>query len=100
MFIVSFNTFHIFSESSESQPHDVNEEKRNIYIPTVPYYKEKYGLNEIEVVGLLIGARGTITSFVKNFAVQYNISEAALKNISQSVVRSSILILRTHIYGI
>uniref|UniRef100_A0A8D8VK96 Reverse transcriptase n=1 Tax=Cacopsylla melanoneura TaxID=428564 RepID=A0A8D8VK96_9HEMI len=47
-------------ESNENQPYDVNDEKRSIYNPTIPYYKNKYGLNEIEVIGLLIGARGMI----------------------------------------
>ncbi|KAL1446364.1 hypothetical protein WDU94_005663, partial [Cyamophila willieti] len=87
-------------ELHSNQPNEVNQEKKDIYIPTVPYYKEKYGLNEIEVRGLLIGARGTITSFFKSFSAEFNISEASQKIISQSVIRSSILILRNHIYGI
>ncbi|KAI5731459.1 hypothetical protein M8J77_010249 [Diaphorina citri] len=87
-------------ETSAEQPDEVNEEKRSIYIPTIPYYKEKYGLSEIDVRGLFIGARGTITSFFKSFAVEFNISESTLKCISQSVTRASILILRNHIYGI
>ncbi|KAL1452451.1 hypothetical protein WDU94_006682 [Cyamophila willieti] len=86
-------------ERDANQPQDVNEEKRNIYLPTTTYYKEKYNLKEIDVRGLLIGSRGTITSAFKNFATEFNISESCLKNISQSVVRASIIILRNHIYG-
>lgn len=86
-------------ESRESQPQDVNEEKRNIYLPTIPYYKGKYDLEEIDVRGIFIGSRGTITSPFKSFATEFNICESVLKVISQSVVRASILILRNHIYG-
>ena len=71
----------------------------NVYVPTIPYYKEKYGLVDIEVIGLMIGARGTITSFFKNFCGKFNIKEAVIKRIVQSTVRGSIGILRQHIYG-
>ncbi|KAJ4427579.1 hypothetical protein ANN_25227 [Periplaneta americana] len=44
-------------ETGSSQPEDVNQEKINIYLPTVDYFKVKYQLENIEVIGLLIGAR-------------------------------------------
>ncbi|KAJ4429474.1 hypothetical protein ANN_21643 [Periplaneta americana] len=47
-------------ETGSSQPEDVNQEKINIYLPTVDYFKAKYQLEDIEVIGLLIGARGVI----------------------------------------
>ena len=37
-----------------------------IYEPTVSYYKTKYKLQEIEVLGLMVGARGTIPGFFVN----------------------------------
>ncbi|KAJ4427439.1 hypothetical protein ANN_25061 [Periplaneta americana] len=48
------------SEAQEQQPAEVHAEKCRIYEPTVPFYSEKYHLTSIEVVGLMIGARGTI----------------------------------------
>ncbi|KAJ4432421.1 hypothetical protein ANN_21040 [Periplaneta americana] len=49
-------------EAQEQQPTDVHAEKCRIYEPTVPFYLEKYHLTSIEVVGLMVGARGHNTS--------------------------------------
>ncbi|KAI5753643.1 hypothetical protein M8J77_002061 [Diaphorina citri] len=86
-------------ETNCNQPHEVNEEKRNIYLPTVSFYKEKYKLIDIEVMGLLIGARGTITTFFKDFCIKFSIKEDTIKKIVQTTVRGSIGIIRNHIYG-
>ncbi|KAJ4451318.1 hypothetical protein ANN_02779 [Periplaneta americana] len=50
-------------ETYKGQPADVHEEKRAIYVPTIPYYKDKYQLHDISVTGLMFGARGTIPNF-------------------------------------
>ncbi|KAJ4434213.1 hypothetical protein ANN_22761 [Periplaneta americana] len=44
-------------ETDEEQPAEVDKEKKNIYNPTIPYYLQKYQLEELEVIGLLVGAR-------------------------------------------
>ncbi|KAJ4450978.1 hypothetical protein ANN_02413 [Periplaneta americana] len=45
-------------ETDEEQPAEVDNEKKNIYNPAIPYYlKKKYQLKELEVIGLLVGAR-------------------------------------------
>ncbi|KAJ4441445.1 hypothetical protein ANN_11300 [Periplaneta americana] len=44
-------------ETDEEQPAEVDNEKKNIYNPTIPYYLKKYQLKELEVMGLLVGAR-------------------------------------------
>ncbi|KAJ4450631.1 hypothetical protein ANN_02060 [Periplaneta americana] len=49
------------------QSAEVHHEKKSIYEPTVNYFKLKYALIHVEVFGLLIGARGTIPAFSKNF---------------------------------
>ncbi|KAJ4428838.1 hypothetical protein ANN_25831 [Periplaneta americana] len=54
-------------ETGSSQPEDVNKEKINIYLPTVDYFKAKYQLEDIEVIGLPIGARGVIPNFYESF---------------------------------
>ncbi|KAJ4438948.1 hypothetical protein ANN_14902 [Periplaneta americana] len=36
---------------------EVDKEKKNIYNPTIPYYLQKYQLEELEVIGLVVGAR-------------------------------------------
>ncbi|KAJ4447114.1 hypothetical protein ANN_09114 [Periplaneta americana] len=45
-------------ETNEEQPVEVDKEKNNICNPTIPYYLQKYQLEELEVIGLLVGARG------------------------------------------
>ena len=53
-------------EINAEQPAMVDREKKEIYEPTVEYFKNKYGLKEVSVIGLLVGSRGTITKeFVK-----------------------------------
>ncbi|KAI5721493.1 hypothetical protein M8J77_021497 [Diaphorina citri] len=86
-------------EIDRNQPEAVDKEKKSIYEPTIPYYKEKYGLQDIEVIGLLIGARGSITSRFIEFCQRFNIHQDSMKNIVHSIVRSSIEILRNHIYN-
>ncbi|KAJ4445605.1 hypothetical protein ANN_12287 [Periplaneta americana] len=50
-------------EMGSSQPEDVNKEKINIYLPTVDYFKAKYQLEDMKMIGLLIGARCVIPKF-------------------------------------
>ncbi|KAJ4443655.1 hypothetical protein ANN_05330 [Periplaneta americana] len=45
-------------DSHQNQPEEVNLEKRAIHEPTIPYYKTSYKLKDIEVIGLMVGARG------------------------------------------
>ncbi|KAJ4445028.1 hypothetical protein ANN_06827 [Periplaneta americana] len=50
-------------ETNEEQPAEMDNEKKNIYNPTIPYYLQKYQLEELEVIGLLVGARVAIGLF-------------------------------------
>ncbi|KAJ4442630.1 hypothetical protein ANN_04219 [Periplaneta americana] len=61
-------------ETGSSQPEDVNQEKINIYLPTVDYFKAKYQLEDIEEpiniekVGVrLLSAFSVPTPLSKNF---------------------------------
>ncbi|KAJ4435274.1 hypothetical protein ANN_23852 [Periplaneta americana] len=54
-------------ESHEHQPEEVHEEKRNIYEPSISFYKDKYHLESIVITGLMIGALGTIPRFLVDF---------------------------------
>lgn len=86
-------------EMNCGQPTEVDMEKKKIYEPTIPYYKNKYGLQEIEVIGLMIGARGSLTSMFILFCERFNIPKDVMKQIVLCTVRSSIAILRNHIYN-
>ena len=50
-------------ETANTQPSDVDKEKKSIYEPTVPYFLEKYNLKSISVTGIFFGAQGTISKF-------------------------------------
>ncbi|KAJ4435449.1 hypothetical protein ANN_18064 [Periplaneta americana] len=49
--------------------------KINIYLPTVDYFKAKHQLENIEVIGLLIGARGVIPKFFESFRKAFELRE-------------------------
>ena len=87
-------------ETHADQPIEVNLEKINIYLPTIPYYKKKYKLQDIDVIGLMIGARGTITAFFfRKFCLQYNLGTSFIQSVTQAVIKDSIQNLRDHLYG-
>ncbi|KAJ4434474.1 hypothetical protein ANN_23036 [Periplaneta americana] len=51
-------------ETAIEQPVAVHEEKKTIYDPTIQYFRDYYHIQgQIEVFGLLFGARGTIPKF-------------------------------------
>ena len=54
-------------EQDANQAEAVNLEKKAIYDPCIPYFKQKFGLVDIEVFGLQVGARETISIFVVDF---------------------------------
>ena len=49
-------------EISKEQTNEVDLEKKKIYEPTASFFQKEYNVGRVEVVGLLFGARGTITS--------------------------------------
>ncbi|PSN45168.1 hypothetical protein C0J52_03914 [Blattella germanica] len=66
-------------ESHADQPIEVHNEKCSIYNATISYYKNKYQLKDIVVLGLMVGARGTITS---QFCRQFNLDKNFIKEIA------------------
>ena len=85
-------------ETGEEQPLQVHNEKCLIYDPTIPYYLDKYHLTSIKVIGLLIGARGTIPRQLVDFSKQFHLSNAFLKDLAITAVRGSLKILEKHLY--
>ena len=86
-------------ESSATQPQDVHEEKSSIYTPTIAYYKEKYGLLDIDVEGLFIGARGTISEHFLKFLRKFDLERSIAREIAVTAVKYSIQIVRNHLYS-
>ncbi|KAJ4427892.1 hypothetical protein ANN_23900 [Periplaneta americana] len=85
-------------ETGSSQPEDVNQEKINIYLPTVDYFKAKYQLEDIEVIGLLIGARGVIPKFFESFKKTFELPQTLTADIITSVLKRSCQILNYRNY--
>ncbi|KAJ4435327.1 hypothetical protein ANN_17937 [Periplaneta americana] len=80
-------------ETGSSQPEDVSKEKINIYLPTVDYFKAKYQLEDIEVIGLLIGARGVIPKFFESFRKTFELPQTLTADVITSVLKRSCQIL-------
>ncbi|KAJ4428044.1 hypothetical protein ANN_24058 [Periplaneta americana] len=85
-------------EKQKSQPEDVNREKNDIYVRTVPYFMDKYGLQQIEVIGLMVGARGTVPGFFFQTWQRFGLQRKAIDDIVLAALRGSIFILRNHLY--
>ncbi|KAJ4430209.1 hypothetical protein ANN_22419 [Periplaneta americana] len=81
-------------EIHEDQMHEVNSEKKQIYEPTIPFFKDKYCLSHIDVIGLMVGARGTITSFFANKCKNLGLPHSIVKEIAISALKGSVQILK------
>ncbi|KAJ4446098.1 hypothetical protein ANN_12790 [Periplaneta americana] len=85
-------------EAQEQQPAEVHSEKCRIYEPTVPFYLEKYHLTSIEVVGLMVGARGTIPRLFASFCKKFQLNNDFIRDVSLAAIRGSLVILKYHLY--
>ncbi|KAJ4441256.1 hypothetical protein ANN_11110 [Periplaneta americana] len=74
-------------ETYKGQPEDVHEEKRAIYVPTIPYYKDKYQLHDISVTGWMFGARGTIPNFSSQFCKTLELYKSFLNELALLIIR-------------
>ena len=86
-------------ETSTDQPNQVNEEKKLHYEPCIPYFQAVYKLKKIEVIGLMVGARGTITNFFEGFRKKFGIPKKTVEDIVISVIRGSYQIYHNHVYS-
>lgn len=87
-------------EKSVDQPHEVDAEKKLHYEPCIPYFQQKYALGNIQVIGLLVGARGTITQFFEDFRKRFNIPKAVVQDIVIATIRGSCQIYQHHVYNV
>src|SRR3978361_2146605 len=87
-------------ENDTRQADLVHQEKCDIYNPTINFYKSKFNVKSLSVIGLLFGARGTL---VKNYIVfrkKFGLPKSLDNKITLSILKYSIYILRDHLYGI
>jgi len=60
---------------------------------------KKYQLKQIEVIGLMIGARGTIPKFFEDFRKRFQLPKDLIHKIVMNVLRGSCNILHNHLYN-
>lgn len=87
-------------EQNSDQPNLVHEEKRKIYEPTIPFYKSKFKVDNISVIGLLFGSRGTLTQNYIHFRKKFKLPKSLDYDIVLKILKSSVYILRHHLFGI
>jgi hypothetical protein len=85
-------------ENVSSQPEDVHKEKVKIYTPSIDFFKEKYNLKSIEIIGLFVGSRGTISNFLENFRIRFHLNKSLLSEVAIKAIKSSTQILHHHLY--
>ncbi|XP_050066622.1 uncharacterized protein LOC126555788 [Aphis gossypii] len=85
--------------NEDNQDKLVDEENKSIYEPTVPFFKEKYQINNWEVHGLWFGARGTASPLLKDFFKNKALDLRELKDISLTVMRDTLNIIHKHLYS-
>ncbi|KAL1446313.1 hypothetical protein WDU94_005645 [Cyamophila willieti] len=85
-------------EMSLEQAGAVNEEKKSIYEPCIQYFRENYQIEDIEVMGLLVGARGAVTKFFEEFRRNFKLPKSLTEKVVISAIRGSCKIINNHLY--
>ena len=80
----------------DQSPEAVHQEKCQIYNPCIDFFKQKYSIKNIEVIGLMIGARGTIPKKFQDFCKKFNLPKSFIEDVALSTIRSSVQILHNH----
>ena len=81
------------------QPEEVNSEKKSIYKPCIADLKVKYNLDSIEVIGIMFGARGTITKFFEEFRKRFCLTKVLTNKIVNIILKGSCKIVHNHLYN-
>lgn len=106
--IIAIESFHkqayiidptIRFESYLNQSADVHTEKTKIYAPTINFYKTKFNVNSIDIIGLFLGSRGTLTKRYIEFWSKFQLPRSLDKILILKILRSSVSILRHHLYS-
>ena len=84
-------------EQGVSQPEEVNKEKQDWYKDSIPIYMEKLKLKSLKIIGLLVGARGTITNHFVKTCKEFNIPDKGIEEISTIALRRSCQLYINHV---
>ena len=83
-------------EISKTRPSNVDREKKAIYEPKIPYFLDKYNIENISVTGV----RGTVTKFFVSWREKYKIEREVQEKMVITIIKYSVAILRSHLYGL
>ena len=90
-------------EANEEINEIVQAEKAAIYAPCIPdlqrRYKDEFGQRDYEVIGLWLGARGTIGKGLLNFFERFGFDERRLPQLAEQVISESVRIIHNHVYS-
>ena len=89
-------------ETNRDMDSIVQKDKADIYEHCYKDLAERYkqyGIREYEVIGLWIGARGTISSSMVDFFDRFQLDKSKLPAIAEMVLSVSIRIIHHHIYA-
>ncbi|CAB0006376.1 unnamed protein product [Nesidiocoris tenuis] len=88
-----------WESNADSLDIDIDREKKSIYEPTVPYFREKYGVTNWEVHGLWFGVRGTASPLLRGFFKRFQIANTTLVELCLTVLRDTLHIIHRHLYS-
>ncbi|BET00636.1 Hypothetical protein NTJ_13452 [Nesidiocoris tenuis] len=88
-----------WESNADSLDIDIDREKMSIYEPTVPYFREKYGVTNWEVHGLWFGVRGTASPLLRGFFKRFQIANTTLAELCLTVLRDTLHIIHRHLYS-
>lgn len=88
-----------WESNEENQDTNINNEKRAIYEPTIPYFQQKYGISQWTVHGLWFGVRGTASPYLVNFFKSHRLKKNDLKNLCLTVLKDTLHIIQRHLYS-
>ena len=89
-------------ETDVDQPLAVDNEKKSIYEPTIPYFQQKYKIDNFTVIGLMIGSRGTVPKLLLDFTKKIRHTEATTvyTDVALLALKGSIELLNNHLYSL
>ena len=87
-------------EINEQQPLEVCREKQNIYEPCCDHLGKQYNIRTWKVIGLMFGARRTISRNTLEILKNLKVSDKTIIAIVSSILKSSLSIISHHLYSL
>ena len=89
-------------ETNREMDDEVQSEKSSTYEPCIPDLKERYrqfGDREFEVIGVWMGARGTVGTSLVGLFERFGLPKKQIPDLAEKVLSASLRMLHHHIYS-